>query len=472
MSEAAEVSEGSATPESQVTSEAAPQRRMRPKEVVNYPPDSALIRTMVFPESMKDALAIIRAVEQKYGPVREFQFPRDYENQSKYQSFIRVAFRNSASRDKIPVSSEEIQVVLPPPVPVDQQGGVGLDDLTEFLDAGVDVLNPPPLSKNSPVPTLNDTMVSAVEETQAKEEETEKQERVITCQVMRASMFQPPSTLVVTQFCLDYPLFTLSHENFFWRRQHRDAVARNLLNWGGFYEFPPLDSATKITEGDLWKPNESIGHIRMRHCLRIASKYLDQPNPYEYSPIPSDDPNRSQPVWEPLTDSADKRDLNPEDIVLGEPIQRLPKSADTMNEFEAKFASPSNNTTSSTDPSPTTRPPATPAATNAHTTTSSTAFHEIEFNTKELNTQLQAARSLARRVNEEQRKIARSRQRTSLHRAPPQVTQVPVLEQERKVESIPESTPGPESELAKNDSPQTQNKGVLGKFKSAWGGLF
>jgi hypothetical protein len=35
--------------------------------------ESALIRTVEFPESMRDVLAIVRAVEQKYGLIKEFK---------------------------------------------------------------------------------------------------------------------------------------------------------------------------------------------------------------------------------------------------------------------------------------------------------------------------------------------------------------------------------------------------------------
>jgi hypothetical protein len=64
-------------------------------------------------------------------------------------------------------------------------------------------------------------------------------------------------------------------------RRTRESIARNFLNWGGFYEFQPIERTMPITEAML-SVKSNIDHIRMRKCLRKWSQVIGVPNPYEY----------------------------------------------------------------------------------------------------------------------------------------------------------------------------------------------
>lgn len=100
-----------------------------------------------------------------------------------YQTIIRVAFRHQQSPRRLP-QQEELRVTLPPALPCDQPGGIGLADLEGYLGA---IENPITSSSNAPsAPKFEGAMTDAFEES-----ETESEERVMKCTVARSGASMP-----------------------------------------------------------------------------------------------------------------------------------------------------------------------------------------------------------------------------------------------------------------------------------------
>ncbi|KAF8633449.1 hypothetical protein AX17_004618 [Amanita inopinata Kibby_2008] len=465
--------------------------------------NSVTIRTSTFPESMRDALSIIQAVERKYGAVKEFKFYRDYEVSTNYQLIIDVAFRDPASRKKISNKSEELQVVLPPPLPTERFGGVGLSDLEAFLGMPESVINPSSSSGVS-VPKYGSVMEDMIEESQAKSE-SENAERVITCSIRPRSTF-----------------YTSSHvAHYHSPRQEREAISRQLVNWGGFHEFSPIDKNTPISDVDFFS-SSPLEHVRMRYCLRKASTYLDMPNPYEYSPekAPGSETARdvdSQLEWEPLQGSnvegqgSSTTDLECSETVAsphGKVEELVAESSvdvtedtkeasghviasstspplpnpDSLLQPDAPNATPLGPLPDPMEPaSPTRVEDAKPLSQSASTQKVSTltASSAKKTNSRELTAQLRAARLLARQVEEEHRKNAK------LYTSPSKTTIVenvtnahePLLKQ--NVSEPATSTEQPDLnakqeplERERHDVPQEEAKDVASKIRNVWGRLF
>ena len=95
--------------------------------------------------------------------------------------------------------------------------------------------------------------------------------------------------------------FTIGQHSSYYSRRIRDTIARNFINWGGFYDLKPIE---KIANEDL-SGRSPIDHIRMRRAIRRWSELSHLQNPYEYpkgsvqarrEPISTEDPVE----WVPL----------------------------------------------------------------------------------------------------------------------------------------------------------------------------
>lgn len=109
---------------------------------------SAFIRTGSPVESPVEALAVIRAVERKYGSIWEYKWLRvslqnvrsgnqadkvqDCQVGTSYQLMCRITFRDARSHDRIPLDSETIQIPRPT-YEADHPGGVGLEEIEGLL---------------------------------------------------------------------------------------------------------------------------------------------------------------------------------------------------------------------------------------------------------------------------------------------------------------------------------------------------
>jgi hypothetical protein len=84
-----------------------------------------------------------------------------------------------------------------------------------------------------------------------------------------------------------------------------NVIARNFIDWGGFYDIKPIEKSTPITNEDLFGTSH-IDHIRMRRTIRKLCDINGLSNPYEYTAGPKqafeqDLPRTADHVeWEPL----------------------------------------------------------------------------------------------------------------------------------------------------------------------------
>ncbi|KAG6885389.1 hypothetical protein C0993_002352 [Termitomyces sp. T159_Od127] len=96
-----------------------------------------------FLRSPAEAFALLRDVERRFGPIQEFHFNRDYDQNTRYQSLVFVSFKDPASYQRLPSESMEFAFKRPSSNP-HQPGGIGLEDLKPFLE-------PQPLSEMADV---------------------------------------------------------------------------------------------------------------------------------------------------------------------------------------------------------------------------------------------------------------------------------------------------------------------------------
>jgi hypothetical protein len=81
------------------------------------------------------ALAIIRAVERRFGKVAEYRFNRDSETSSRFQVLGYLAFKDPASYDLLPPSGPAmLRATVPASSIASAPGGVGLGDLLPYLN--------------------------------------------------------------------------------------------------------------------------------------------------------------------------------------------------------------------------------------------------------------------------------------------------------------------------------------------------
>ncbi|KAF8339419.1 hypothetical protein F5887DRAFT_981395, partial [Amanita rubescens] len=414
--------------------------------------ESALIRSVEFPESMRDVLAIVRAVEEKYGSIKEFKCFRDAEVSTNYQAIIRVTFRHRQSPTRLP-DKEELRITLPPALPCDQPGGIGLADLEGYLEASE---NPITASSNAPsAPKLEGVMTKVFEESE-RDAAGKSVGRVLTCTI------QPTN----------FSFYTPSHSTFFWlARTEREAVARQLLNWGGFHEFPPLEKNRPLPEEDFFRDSK-IEHFRMRHCLRRSSQQSGVPNPYEYSPKES-----SKPEWEPLSEPMPAvAEFNP----LA-PFREEKQKVEQAPSDPTISSANSTEATSIPNVMPLAKGTKSPLPTASASTTSTS-----QIDKKELAAQLSVARLLAQQVTQElANKHAKQKQTPKVEEAPSVSKEDSLFEESahprEKYSSIDakanlpleqdtaESTKVPESKPTEQQTDESQNGGVLKKLKGAWG---
>ncbi|KAF8622742.1 hypothetical protein AX15_006832 [Amanita polypyramis BW_CC] len=445
------------------------------KALLRDSPDSALIRSWSFPKSMKDVFAIIRTVERKYGPVREFKIFRDFEVPTSYQGVIRVAFRNPESQKRIPEKSEELQIVLPPEPSQEQPGGISMAELEEYLATKESPINLTSTSNAHSVPTLDNVMADVIEDNQANAESINS-ERVITCRVGR----------------LASSLYTPSHVAHYWPpRNERDAISRHLLNWGGFREFSPLEKGYPLPDTDFFKGSK-VEHFRMRHSLRRASRQIEVPNPYEIS---SEQLTSSVPTtggapeleWEPLsTPKAEEKEFDPITATLGDmqEVEKVPSDASTSEGPTSHTTSLTESTNTILDetsastsplqpPSPSDMLAPTPELSLSVSPPSATSSDRDS----QLKEQLREARFLARQVVKERKRHEPEpiplAEKDSVKHVEESLLEHDTSEEARTLNQL-EGPPSPDSSARSEqvNDPWQENKGMMKKFKNALGGLF
>ncbi|GLB37720.1 hypothetical protein LshimejAT787_0407710 [Lyophyllum shimeji] len=228
-------------------------------------PDSAFLRGNKFLRSAADALAVIRAVERKYGAVREYRFQKDFELPTHYQHIISVAFRDPKAYERIPVETETFSVTLPGTTH-DRPGGVGLDELEPVLQSADYV--------ESSLPSFGNIMDDIDNGAEGEGEE-------VTFTISRADLnWYTPAT---------FPGSLPASE----------SLSRCFIRWGGFHELQPISAETPISKADIFRPS-TIDSPCMRLALRRHSETLRIPNPYEALSTTASDSSQPALNWEPL----------------------------------------------------------------------------------------------------------------------------------------------------------------------------
>ncbi|KAG9221193.1 hypothetical protein CCMSSC00406_0007367 [Pleurotus cornucopiae] len=264
---------------------------------------SAIVITKTRIASMVDAYAIIRAIEQKYGTLREYQFPREVGSPNVYTNQFYVVFKSPESHLKLPKSATE-SITIPAPTPdtfESKPGGPSLADFHTLLDPkGVDTSNEIPAFES-----IIDTAISEGGNQDAK-----------PLRAISFSIFQARKEFHATTPWEPYGL----------RRQLRFAIGRSMLNWGGFYPLKPVLKGSSLEYGV-----SDADQLRMRRLLRKWSDITQAPNPFEVSSVveASTTPEVSTETPPPLPESQKPTEWEPlpvEDAVADEVPVPVPQS--------------------------------------------------------------------------------------------------------------------------------------------------
>ncbi|KAJ8519940.1 hypothetical protein ONZ45_g3183 [Pleurotus djamor] len=220
--------------------------------------------------SMVDAFAVIRAIEQRYGTIREFSFTREYTSFNQYNGRIYLVFNSAESRTRIPQAGGTITIPAPREDTLEAQpGGPSLSDIQGFLS---------PKDVSSDIPEFGNILDAATSEESAKD--TKKQRMIqVTLHHGRREFYTPSAV------------------QFGMKRGTKEAAGRSMLNWGGFYPLQPIQKGSSLEYGA-----STHDHLRMRRLLRKWSEFTEAPNPFEVSSVtppapatPSTPPAESPP---------------------------------------------------------------------------------------------------------------------------------------------------------------------------------
>ncbi|KAJ7794301.1 hypothetical protein B0H14DRAFT_2923502 [Mycena olivaceomarginata] len=223
--------------------------------------DRALkLRTMQHITSPLDAIAMVRAVERRFGRVAVYQFNRDAEIPSRYQFVAYLSFWDPESYSRVPPNAL-VSVKLPPENPSIISGGPGLADITPYLD-----------SKD-----LDPTAEAVAESEQ-------------------------PATLADGSRIVQFRLETYT-ARIRPGRLHLSLMS-NFVRWGGFAPKESLPEPPTITRSHMLFGGATVDNPRMRHQLMQWSVVR---NPFESrrplvrspardsAPTPAPEPKEEQP---------------------------------------------------------------------------------------------------------------------------------------------------------------------------------
>ncbi|KAK7057556.1 hypothetical protein R3P38DRAFT_2841726 [Favolaschia claudopus] len=194
------------------------------------------VRGEEIPSTPQDALAMVRAVERRFGRVAIYQFIRDGEISTRYQFSAYLAFADPDTYSRVPKDAPTAMSVNVPQKPHILSGGLGLSDLTSYLDrkdwtendlAAADALDHENLPEEG-----SRTILFEVEHFAARFHNTP---------VFR---YQPPPP-----------------------RPNMTFLMQNFVRWGGFAPKESLPEPPTITRSDLYFGSETVDHPRMRQQL-------------------------------------------------------------------------------------------------------------------------------------------------------------------------------------------------------------
>ncbi|KAJ7668648.1 hypothetical protein DFH06DRAFT_1182174 [Mycena polygramma] len=249
-----------------------------------------LLRTTERIESPIDALAIVRAVERRFGRAADYQFYRDAENSNQYQFIAHFAFWDPAAYSRVPKKSTILRVKLPPINDNLMAGGIGLAEAAPYLD-----------SQDWP-----DNDLAAEVDAHSVHEAPTDGSRIIAVSVDHAT-----GRALLKRDAKRGTGFNDGRAQF--------SIMTNFVRWGGFAPKEPLAAdVPKITRSDLWFGNATIDHVRMRNQLDV------------WRNLTHSEPRRAP--MHPQTQQAHGAAATPERVRAAEPRHRTPSAAQLPQE--------------------------------------------------------------------------------------------------------------------------------------------
>ncbi|KAL9712044.1 hypothetical protein Ac2012v2_005120 [Leucoagaricus gongylophorus] len=292
---------------------------------------------------MAEAFALIRAVEQKYGPVESFTFRKDAESPSIYQTKVGITFRKIESFNQLPTLPEVFHIRGPKLQSKRSRGigGIGLDDINPFILGDVEFL------------TANQVS------------EMDREERTIDFRIQRADRahFSPSP-----------------FRPFSMPERKRKAIGSKMLQWGGFHPMKPINSTLPITDQDLTK--ETVDHVYMRRTLRFWADYCKESNPFEFQSEETTKPVSAEPKVTGKTEFEQPNVIDDwfsgikQSKALQEPMERILE----MEDIQFK--------STPTEPQAAKLKDSKSLETTAHETTSTVSLDDVSFTTLQPSEQL------------------------------------------------------------------------------------
>ncbi|GJE94642.1 hypothetical protein PsYK624_108130 [Phanerochaete sordida] len=187
-------------------------------------------------KSTREAYAILRGLERRYGRLKWYRMFRDTEVSDFYQPYIFAQFDSEEALAAIPLGRQTVPLEIPI-FERAQTGGISLEDLRDLLHPADKVENDPiPVFTPKEKGTPNEQVAAATEATpepEATPHDSETGEET--------SPTPAPTTKVINVFIersakrRDFS----SNTTFNLSRVRRMEVQRSFAKWGGFYEPPP-----------------------------------------------------------------------------------------------------------------------------------------------------------------------------------------------------------------------------------------
>ncbi|KAJ6495799.1 hypothetical protein C8R47DRAFT_1116442 [Mycena vitilis] len=283
-----------------------------------------LLRTTQRIESPIDALAIVRAVERRFGRAADYQFFRDAENSSQYQFIAHFAFWDPAAYARVPQKSTILRVKLPPVNDNLMAGGIGLADAAPYLE---------------PQDWPDNDLAAEVDAHSVYEPPTGGS-RIIEVSVDHAT-----GRALLKRDAKRGTGFNDGRAQF--------SIMTNFVRWGGFAPKEPLPAdVPNITRSDLWFGNANIDHVRMRNQLDVW-RNLTHSEPRRTPMHTTTQQTREAAATSERVRPADPRPRTPS---AAQPAQQPKEDAPIVQSTELSFesapaASPSADASTSPAPS-------------------------------------------------------------------------------------------------------------------------
>ncbi|THH11825.1 hypothetical protein EW146_g7908 [Bondarzewia mesenterica] len=293
---------------------AIPKQKRIPESAVRLSQQAVYVRPSDGISSMAEGFAIARAIERKFGKIRDVLFTREPESPHFYQSYFWCIFEDAVSRERIPSDAVVIQARVPL-INAQLEGGVGLSDLQGLLTPA-----------DYRPEELND---EALED---PEEEGQKQWGLVDVRIEKAQTMTQLPVAAKSEFLRHGPFFAETWSQWCGfssalpevtvPQPHLDSVN---ARWRQVYERwrknNPEWAARREQAVDSVQVATAEGHATDQHAVR------EEP-PIAWTPIKLGTLNKATPAQTAVEDTdtvVDKPDLTADAINETDPQAKLSK---------------------------------------------------------------------------------------------------------------------------------------------------